>query len=119
MLGETISIIRDGVTVVLPRLNQDNFTSLYQTRNGTEEFRVIVRHATETAKAGIVPFERHNIEFIHVTFATPTTLEREERSTFTIRNRRSDDPEVAKKSAKALLGFLTDANLAKLIAWES
>lgn len=119
MLGDTITITRNAVANVLSKINQDNYSSSYLLRTATEEFRVNVRHATETAKAGVVPFERHNIEYIHTTFATATVGELEERIAHTVRCRRAADPADALKSAKALVGYLTDANLTKLIAWES
>lgn len=119
MLGDTISITHNAVARVLSKINQDNYSTEYMLRTSTEEFRIYVRHAVETAKAGIVPFERHNIEYIHTTFPTATVALLEERVAFTIRCKRMGDPAEALKTAKALQGFLTDANLTKLIAWES
>lgn len=119
MLGETITITHNTVARVLPRINQDNFAATYQLRTATEEFRVNVRHATESAKAGVVPFERHNFEFIHTTFATATTVEVKQIASFTARCLRGDDPGAALLTAKAMIAWLSDANVTKLIAWES
>lgn len=119
MLGDTITITRNAVANVLVKINQDNYTSIYLLRTATEEFRLNVRHAVETAKAGVTPLERHNIEYIHTTFATTTLDERKEIATFTMRSPRASDPAEAVKTAKALTAWLTDANLAKLGAWES
>lgn len=119
MLGDTITITHNTVARVLVKNNQDNYSSEYLLRTATEEFLLYVRHAKETAKAGIVPFERHNIEFVHTTFATLTTIEQQQRATFTVRCRRGDDPAQALLTAKAQVAWLSDANVTKLIAWES
>lgn len=119
MLGDSITITHNAVARVLSKTNQDNYSSEYLLRTATEEFRLYVRHATETAKAGIVPFERHNIEYVHTTFATLTLPEQQQRATFTVRCRRGDDPAAALLSSKGLIAWLTDVNVTKLIAWES
>lgn len=119
MLGDTITITHNAVARVLVKNNQDNYSSEYLLRTATDEFQLFVRHARETAKAGVVPFERHNIEFVHTKFATLTTVEQQQRATYTVRCRRGDDPAEALLTAKAINGWLTDANVTKLIAWES
>lgn len=119
MLGDTLTITHDAQSRVLSKINQDNFTSQYLLRTATEEFRINVRHATESAKPGAVPLERHNIEYIHTVFSTLTLPEYKQIVSATIRGSRGDDPAVIGKTAKALIGFLSDANVSKLIAWES
>jgi len=119
MLGDTITITRNAVANVLAKINQDNFTSQYMLRTSTEEFLLNVRHNTESAKLGVKPFDRHNIEYIHTTFATATVPEVKQISSVTIRCPRGDDPNAALLTAKALMAWCTDANLTKLIAWES
>lgn len=119
MLGESITLTYNSVAQVLSRLNNDNFASIYQKRTATEEFRLVVRHLVESAKQGGVPFERHIFELTHTIFATPTAFEVVDVTTFTTRNRKAADPAVSLLAAKATTGWLTDANIAKLIAWES
>jgi hypothetical protein len=119
LLGETLTITHNSVARVLPRINQDNFQGLYQLRTTTEEFRVVVKHSTESSKPGVMPLERHYIEYTHSVFATLTVPEFKQVSSVTIRCARGDDPDAAVKTAKALNTWLTDANVAKLIAWES
>lgn len=119
MLGDTITITRNAIANVLVKVNQDNYSSVYLLRTSTEEFRLNVRHSTESAKPGVVPFERHNIEYIHTLFATSTVPEKQEIASWTMRSRKGDDPAAALLSGKALVAWLSDANLTKLIAWES
>jgi hypothetical protein len=119
MLGDTISITHNAVARVLSKINQDNYSAKYLLRTTTDEFVVNVRHSTESSKPGVIPYDRHNFEFSHTVFATPTTLEQTRIASHTIRCRRSDDPAAALLAAKAEVAWLTDANLTKLIAWES
>lgn len=120
MLGDTITITHNSVARVLSKINQDNFASEYLLRIATDEFRLIVRHSTESAaKSGVLPFERHYIEFSHTLFATSTTPEQKRISAVTVRSRRGDDPAAALLAAKAMIAWASDANLTKLIAWES
>lgn len=119
MLGDTITLTYNAVSTILSKINQDNYSSEYLKRTSTEEFRLRVRHSLESAKAGLVPFDRHNIELTHTVFATPTVVEIVDITSTTIRSRKSTDPAVTLLTAKASIGYLTDANLTKLIAWES
>lgn len=119
MLGDTITITRNAVANVLVKINQDNFTSQYLLRTATEEFRLNVRHSTESAKAGAIPFERHNIEYIHTVFATSTVPEVKQIASVTMRCQRGDDPAQMLLTAKAIIAYCSDSNLGKLIAWES
>jgi len=119
MIGATITLTHNSVAKVLPLLKEENFTSFYQLRTALDEFVVSIRHSTEPAKSGALPFERHYIEFKHTVFATPTAFEVVNVAATTIRCRRGSDPAASLLDAKALFGFLTDANVTKLIAWES
>lgn len=119
MIGDTITLTHNSVSRVLSKLREENFSSFYQLRTATDEFVINVRHSTETAKPGTVPFERHNIELKHTLFATPTTFEVVNVVSTTIRARRGSDPAATLLDAKALMGWLSDANIGKLVAWES
>lgn len=119
MLGDTITITVNAVARVLSKINQDNFAAEYLLRTATEEFRVNVRHSTESAKVGIRPFERHNFELRHTVFATLTVAEVIRITATTIRCMKGDDPAAVVLTAKGETAWLSDANLAKLVAWES
>lgn len=119
MLGDTITITHNAVSKVLSKINQDNYSSEYLLRSATDEFRIKVRHSVESPQPGKVPFDRHNIELSVTTYATPTTSEVTNITSVTMRTRKGTDPAVALLAAKAQLGYLSDANVTKLIAWES
>lgn len=119
MLGDTITITHNAVSKVLSKINQDNYSSEYLLRSATDEFRIKVRHNNESSAKGEVPFERHNIELRVTTFATLVVPQVEHLTSVTIRTRKGSSPTDCLLAAKAQLGFLSDANVTKLIAWES
>lgn len=119
MLGDTITVTYNSVATVLSKINQDKYSAEYLKRTATDEFRLLVRHSTESAKPGVVPFERHNFELTRTVFATPTVAEIKDISSHTVRTKRGSDPATAQLTALAATGWLTGANLTKLIAWES
>lgn len=118
MFSDPIAVTRNAVAQNLGRVNQDNFSSIYLKDTATESFVVNIRHQDETAKAGAVPLKRHNLEFVHTTLATPTSFQKKEIVSVTIRHQKGDDPNEALLTAKAVLAFLTDANLTRIIAGE-
>lgn len=119
MFSDPNVVTRNAVANNLPRINNDNFQSVYLKDTALESLQLNIRHSNESAKAGTVPLERHNVELVHNTYATPTTVARKEIVSFTVRRQKGDDPADALLTAKALIAFLTDANITKLIAWES
>nr|UJQ85733.1 MAG: putative coat protein [Leviviridae sp.] len=121
MLGDTITVTHNAVSRVLSKINQDNYSARYRLQTATDEFLIDVRHSTESLPKGsaLQPIERHNIEFRVTTFATATVPELVQIYSATVRTRRGSDPAAALLAAKALTAWQTDANLTKLIAWES
>jgi len=119
MLGDTISLTHNAIARVLSKINQDNYSSEYLLRTATDEYRLTVKHSTESAKPGFMPFERHSIEFRVTTFATLTVPEVINVISVVIRAKKGSDPAATLLTAKAQLAWLTDANVTKLIAWES
>jgi hypothetical protein len=119
MLGESIALTHNSVSKSVSRINNDLYSGEYLLRTATEELLLTTKHIKESPRKGELPFERHLIELKVTTFATLTVAETTHVVTFTVRTRRGSDPADALKAAKALLGWTTDANVTKLIAWES
>lgn len=77
--GTTITITINAVARIMNRINDsDPYSSEYLLRSATEEWRVKIRHSHSDPK-GIDIYQRgvdrHNMEFTHVVYATPTTKE--------------------------------------------
>lgn len=118
--GDPVTVTINSVGKSLVKINQDAYGSEYLFRSSSEELRLKIRHQVESAKAGIVPFERHNLELRHTVFAVPpSTMVTERVFAFTIRARKGDDPASVSLSCQGLVDFLTDPNLAKAVGWES
>jgi len=102
MLANTLTITINGVANVLTRVNQDNFSSVYQKLTATDSMVLQIRNSTEKASSaksstGAIPASeeqvlRHNMFFEHIVYATPTSTEKYYTVTATMRSRRTSDP---------------------------
>lgn len=123
MLGSTFSLALASGTKVLPLVNQDGYSSEYYLRESLASYRVQVRHSN-FQKAGHT-YDRHNVTATRVTFATSTTPEIENTASFTCSVTPGD---TFVEVGNALAGWVetsvsvtgaTNANLIKLLGWES
>lgn len=128
MFSDTLNITVNGVAKALVRVNQDRYSSEYRLREAGGEYALIIRNTKFVDKtrsnAGntIVKVEvnRHNIEFIHTVFPSNAGVMPIVRKTYLVfQNDNADDIVSPVKHATGLAGFLTEANLTKLINWES
>lgn len=89
MLGDTLTITLDGsggTAKVLPKVNQDGYSSEYRLDEATVRYRAVIRHSSDKVKAGTQAFDRHTVTFER--FLKPTELAprgRLTQITFTIR----------------------------------
>lgn len=116
MLSSPISITIDGTNHSLTRINQDNFSSLYQKSVSGLEITCAIRHTRE-GKVGDAQYERHNVDLKYTTFAVdgkPTTYQ----AYTVLRTIRGLDPEIVENVSAGLNGFV-NANAAAIVGWES
>lgn len=111
-----------GSAKALVKINQDSYGSEYflQDAGGLSEFRMKVRHTKETVKNGANPVDRHNVEitqYVYPTTAVP--LGRTRQIYVVLRNEPGDDLSLVNDLAESLPYWLTEANITKLLAWES
>lgn len=123
MLGSTFTLALTSGSKVLPLVNQDGYSSEYYLREALVSYRVQVRHSNFT-KAGIT-YDRHNVTATKRTFATTTTPEFENTASYTHSVMPGD---TFVEVGNALVGWVetsvavtgaTNANLIKLLGWES
>jgi hypothetical protein len=117
MLTTPISITIDGTAHSLSRINNDNFGSTYLKKAAGLELRCNVRHSYESAKAGAVRYERHNVEL------TKTTWDVDGKATVVqsyavIRTPQNVDPDVVADVTVGMNAFIT-SNIVALTTWES
>lgn len=123
MLGDTFTVTLDGsggTARVCSKINQDSYGAEYLNRTSTDEIRVRVRHSKEAIKAGeAYPFERHNVEFTQTVFAVGDVPEKVRQIYFVIRCKPDDTLVDITNLCEALMFWATDANLDKVVSWES
>lgn len=123
MLGSTFVLALTSGSKTLPLVNQDTYSAEYYLREALVSYRVQVRHSNFT-KAGLT-YDRHNVTVTRTTFATATAPEIENTASYT----HSVTPgDTFVELGNALAGWVetsvsvtaaTNANLIKLLGWES
>jgi bifunctional N-acetylglucosamine-1-phosphate-uridyltransferase/glucosamine-1-phosphate-acetyltransferase GlmU-like protein len=119
MIGDTLTVTYNSVAKVLNKINQDNYTSEFYLRDALEDYRVKVRHSTESVKAGQPVYERHQVDLTRTVFATTTTPERIYQTYTVIRLQKGADPDAAELLASALCGVLSASFVDKVVGWQS
>lgn len=119
MLGDTITITYNTVAKVLSKINQDSYSSEYYLREATGEFRLRFRHQYESAKSGMNPVERHNLELSYTVFGATPELDRTYIQSATFRFMKGSDAVVERNVGLASVGWQNSANIDKLLGWES
>jgi hypothetical protein len=115
-ISSPITITVNAIAKVLPRINQDNFGSVYQLKESLAEYKLVIRHSYE-GKVGPKQIERHNVEFTMTTFdvdGNPVV-----RQSYTVmRNPRNVDPVDTVNVTKALAVWVNTV-AADLGAWQN
>jgi hypothetical protein len=118
---DTITITINSVAKVLTRIRDDNYSSEYLLRNANvENFRLAIRNTTYTDKVSKRSIDRHTVEFIHTVLPVAPVTEPTVRKIYTVlENQQVDTIVDPAKMAVGALAFLTEANITKLINFES
>nr|UJQ85622.1 MAG: hypothetical protein 2 [Leviviridae sp.] len=120
MFADPSVVTINAVAKNLVRINQDKYSSEYCLRSATDEHRLNLRNSSYTDKKRGVTIDRHNIELIHTVFpVAPATLSTIRKTYVVIENQRGDTLVDPRNVAQGLLAFLTNANIDKLMNFES
>jgi hypothetical protein len=120
MFADPAVVTINAVAKNLVRINQDKYSSEYLLRTATEEFRLSLRNTSYTDKKRNVVIDRHNAELIHTVFpVSPSTTSYIRKSYCVIENQRGDTLVDPRYVAAGLFAFLTNANIDKLMNFES
>lgn len=120
MFSDTITITIDSVAKVLPRINQDGYSSEYFLRETLGEFRLKLRNSTYVDKVRKVSVDRHNVELVHTVYpVSPAVVSTVRKAYSVLENDRTDATTDVAKFGAGTFAFNTEANLTKLINWES
>lgn len=120
---ETITITVNSVAKVLTRVNSgQDYASEYRLRGTADEYRLRIRHTTYNDKAVRpgVQINRHNVELIHTIFpVAPSTSPTIRKAYCVLEEAHNDDPTGVNQLDVGFVGFLTSANITKLLNYES
>jgi hypothetical protein len=120
MFADPATINISGVPFPLVRINQDKYSSEYLLRQSTQEFRLSIRNSSYLDKKRGVTIDRHNVELIQTVFpVAPSTLSIVRKTYAVIENQKGDTLEAPRNIAAALFDFCSDANIDKLMNYES
>jgi len=122
MLGSTLTATlggSGGTACAANLINQDGYASEYLYKGATYEVRARVRHSKETVRGGNRPVDRHQVEFTQTVYATSTDLESVRQAYIIIRNHPDDTLADVSNLAEALVYWASEANLLKVLGWES
>lgn len=104
----------------LVKINQDAYSSEYLLKESAGEYRLKIRNSTNSTKRDGLTVERHNVELSHWLYPTvtyPVGLRR--KVYFVFENEVGDDPVVVNDITEGLMLWATEANIVKLLAFES
>ncbi|UJQ85165.1 MAG: putative coat protein [Boaesivirus pseudofaecivicinum] len=122
MLGDTLTVTlggSGGTAVVNSKINQDGYSSEYLKKGTDYEVRARIRHSKEKARGSLPELERHNVEFTQTVYATDTEPQRFRQAYLVIRCEPDDVVADVSNLAEALAYWASEANLLKVIGWES
>jgi hypothetical protein len=87
-ISSPITLTVNSVAKVLPRVNQDNFGSVYRLKETDDEWELNIRHTYE-GKAGPAQIERHNADFKHTKYVGTDRIPVVTQAYFIMRNPRN------------------------------
>jgi len=120
MFSDTLTVTINAIAKVLTRVNQDGYSSEYLLRESDGQFRMKLRNSSYNDKARGVVVDRHNIELVHTVYpVAPSTQPLVRKYYSVLENDQTDLVVSSAKFAVGVVGFQTEANITKLLNWES
>lgn len=121
MFADTITITINAEAKVLTRVNQDKYSSEYRLRGVDSEFKLLIRNTSYVDKTlGGKTIDRHNVELTQIVYpVAPATVPTRRKAYLVFENENSDGVIAPTKFDLGLVAFATEANITKLVNWES
>jgi hypothetical protein len=121
VFADTLTVTINAVAKVLTRINQDSYSSEYLLREVTGEYRLRIRNSTYTDKLRANrKIDRHNFELIQLVYpVAPATIGVTKKVYAVFENEQGDALVDNAKFAAGGLAFLTEANITKMLNFES
>jgi hypothetical protein len=121
MFADTLTITIDGTPLNVTRINQDGYSSEYFTRYAFGDLRLNIRHSSylDKTRSG-VKVDRHTVQAVYTLVpVSPSTISTVRKAYAVIENDVNDGVTDPLKFDLGFVGFLTSANIAKMLNWES
>lgn len=119
MFSDTITFTINSIAKDLSKINQDKYSSEYLLRETGSEYRARIRHSSFVDKARGVTVDRHNVELTQTIFATSTDPQINKKAYIVFENDSRDAATSSQKFVAGYAAFMTEANVLKLVNWES
>jgi hypothetical protein len=120
MFADTITFTINAVAKVLTRINQDGYSSEYLLRETLGEYRAKIRNSSYKASGASVNTNRHNLELVHTIYPVSPATVPTIRKTYVVFEDNAGDVLVDNaKTTLSVMAFLTEANITKMLNWES
>lgn len=120
MFADPAVVTVNAVAKNLIRIRQDQYSSEYMLRTALDEYRMNIRNTSRSDGKRGVNIDRHNVEIIHTVFpVSPSTTAVVRKVYAVIENQQGDTLTDPAKLAVGLFAFLTEANITKLLNFES
>lgn len=117
MFADTLTLALSTGNVIVTKINQDAFGSVFRYNDATHEMRLTIRHS-KASKNG-VPYDRHNLELVETIYAAGDVAEYTRTFYFVIQQLPSDVGFVNADGIADLMIVTANAHLTKLMNWES
>lgn len=119
-IANPLVIAYDGSNISMVKVNSgDPYASEYLARTATDEFRVRIRHSTESVQKNGIALERHNVELTRTTFGTAGAPDQIEQIYFVLRNAKRDPAATVAKLGDMMTAFATNTHYQDLVTWVS
>lgn len=119
MFSDTLTLTINAVDKTLNRINQDGYSSEYLLREDTGEFRLRIRNTKYTDKTRSISVDRHNVEFVHMVYGEVGSTPIVRKQYIVFENDAGDGLGTVADTVVALSSFVTEANVVKMLNWES
>lgn len=120
MFADTITFTINAVAKVLTRINQDGYSSEYLLKETDGEFRAKLRNSSYTRNGTSIKVDRHNVELIHTVYPVAPATQPIIRKTYVVFENDNGDALVSNsKNTASVMVFMSEANITKLLNWES
>jgi hypothetical protein len=121
MFSDPVTITINAVAKNMIRISQDQYSSEYLLRETTGEYRLRLRNTSYVDKTrGQVKVDRHNVELTYTIYpVAPATQPTIRKSYSVFEHDSGDDLSLSAKLVAGHSAFVTEANAAKMLNFES